>query len=269
MAGSPYGSIFAKLAERQIVVPYIETAVMSEDWPDSYTVVVDSSPYYGGVAPDGDTSIHKEIKRGGSGDGYFHPSTHGLMPERLLYYHFHPFHHSRLIRDKWNLQSIMTVTMGTAMHAIIQTQLQMMGMLTQAGTEVEFIGERAQVRGRLDTILEHPTYGRLPMEFKTQNPRAYEAQKVIKDMWDAQFSICLDQLGFDWGVLLVLQTGWPFNFKEFRVDKNQRLVDEIYAKWDRVRAAIAADIPPQRCCSLNSGTMKSCPARFECWGELK
>lgn len=268
MGKSPYGAIFAKLQERQILVPLLEAAVMSEEWPESYSVAVDSSPYYGGVAPDGDTSVLKEMRRGGAGDGYFHPSTHALMPERELYYHFHPEHHDKLIHEKWSLQSLMTVAMGSAMHAILQTKLQMMGMLTPENTELEFVDQFRGARGRLDALLNHPEYQLLPLEFKTMNPRSFEGLEVIKPEWDAQFSINLDQNGFDWGLILVLQTGWPYRFREFRVQKNQMLVDQIYEKWARVRAAIEADIPPRRCCSLNSGQMKSCPARYECWGDI-
>lgn len=267
--GSVYGSIFAKLEARQVVVPALETAIMSETWPDSYPIVVDSSPYYGSLALDADMSIFKEARRGGAGDGLFHPSTHALMDERELYYHFHPDHYAHLMHEKWSMQSIMAVTVGTAMHAIFQTQFQMLGWLSESNTEAEFIDKVHMARGRLDCVLTgHPTEDVIPLELKSITHRMFDKQMEIgiKPSWDAQFSICLDQLGYDSGILLMFEIGQPFRMHEFRVTKNQQLVDETYAKWDRVREAIARDTPPRHCCALDSARMRKCAARFECYG---
>ena len=47
--------------------------------------------------------------------------------------------------------------------------------------------------------------------------------------------------------------------------RNDELLSEIFAKFDYVREAIAANEPPEHCCPLDSVKMKACPARFECW----
>jgi len=70
--------VLSSLADRELLLPYFRNALLSKQWPDSYQVSIDSSPYYG------------------AGDGYFHPSTHGLLGARELYYRFHPDHRDHL-----------------------------------------------------------------------------------------------------------------------------------------------------------------------------
>ena len=53
-----YRDIFRSLAKRELLLPYFKNQVLANDWPMTYDIEVDSSPYYG------------------FGDGYFHPSTH-------------------------------------------------------------------------------------------------------------------------------------------------------------------------------------------------
>ena len=44
-----------------------------------------------------------------------------------------------------------------------------------------------------------------------------------------------------------------------------RLLSQIFAKFDHVLECIANNTPPEHCCPLDSVQMKACPARFECW----
>ena len=150
MAASPYGSIFSSLAEKELLVPYFRNAMLAQQWPDSYQVTIDSSPYYG------------------HGDGYFHPSTHGLMGERELYYRFHPDHRDKLIHEQRSVQSEMTLAMGSALHGIIQTQFQMAGIIKDdSDIEVEYIIDEHHVRGRVDFIVHHPNGNTYPVELKS------------------------------------------------------------------------------------------------------
>jgi hypothetical protein len=75
----------------------------------------------------------------------------------------------------------------------------------------------------------------------------------------------MDNTGFDYGILLVMESGWPYSFKEFRVPRNDKLLSEIYNKFDFVRSCISMNTPPKHCCVLNSKEMENCPARFSCW----
>lgn len=248
MPSSPYGSVLSSLADKDLLLPYFRNAMLSKRWPDNYTVTIDSGPYYG------------------HGDGYFHPSSHPLMGARELYYRFHPDHQQSLIHEQRNVQSEMTLAMGSALHGIVQTQFQMAGLITsEDDVEVEYVIDEHQVRGRVDFIVNHPTEGRVPVELKTQNSRGFDLQTQIKDTWDAQLSLGLHGTGYPTGVLLVLESGYPYRMKEYRVNRNDELLSQVFAKFDHVRECIAANTPPEHCCPLDSITMKACPARYECW----
>jgi len=242
-----YTSIFNKLADGQMVVPHLESALLSDDWPESYSIEIDSGEYYG------------------KGDGYFHPSTHPLMGARELYYRFHPDTRDLVIQERKSLQSHMTLAMGSALHGVIQTQLQMAGLLSPGDIEVEYVNHDHHVRGRIDFILNHPSGERVICELKTQNSFAFSKQEKVKPAWDAQLSLAMDAKGFDYGILLVMESGFPYGFREFRVPRNDSLLSEIYAKFDMVRSCIAMNTPPKFCCALGSKEMDNCPARFQCW----
>jgi hypothetical protein len=243
-----FKSIFNNLAQRQLVVPWLENALLSDSWPESYNISIDSGEYYG------------------KGDGYFHPSTHSLMGARELYYRFHPDHRDKIIPERKSLQSHMTLAMGSALHGVIQTQFQMAGMLSPENTELEYVNKEHHVRGRIDFVLDpHPSGEKVLVELKTQNSFAFKKQDTIKESWDAQMSLAMDNTGFDYGILLVMESGWPYSFKEFRVPRNDKLLSEIYTKFDFVRSCISMNTPPKHCCVLNSKEMENCPARFSCW----
>ena len=248
MASNPYGSVLTSLADKELLLPYFRNAMLSKQWPDSYGVTIDSSPYYG------------------HGDGYFHPSSHALMGARELYYRFHPDHRDYLVHETRNVQSEMTLAMGSALHGIIQAQFQMAGLIADPGDcEVEYTIEEHNVRGRVDFLVHHPDGQTYPVELKTQNSRGFDLQTQIKESWDAQLSMGLHGTGHPTGVLLVLESGYPYRMKEFLVNRNDVLLSQIFAKFAHVRDCIATSTTPQHCCSLGSVQMKSCPARFECW----
>ncbi len=248
MPASPYGSVLASLTDKDLLLPYFRNAMLSQRWPDSYDVTIDSGPYYG------------------HGDGMFHPSSHALMDARELYYRFHPDHRDNIIVERRSVQSEMTLAMGSALHGIIQAQFQMAGLITSPEhVEVEYTIEEHNARGRVDFLVHHPDGFVYPVELKTQNSRGFDLQTQIKPEWDAQLSMGLHGTGYSTGILLVLESGYPYRMKEFLVDRNDRLLSEIFAKFDYVRECIATDTPPEHCCPLDSVRMKACPARFECW----
>ncbi len=248
MPASPYGSILSSLADKELLLPYFRNAILSQRWPDSYDVTIDSGPYYG------------------HGDGRFHPSSHALMGARELYYRFHPDHRDKLIHEQRNVQSEMTLAMGSALHGIVQAQFQMAGLISSPEhCEVEYVIEEHNVRGRADFLVHHPDGNTYVCELKTQNSRGFDLQTQIKPSWDAQLSMALHGIGYPTGILLVLESGYPYRMKEFRVNRNDILLSEIFAKFAHVMDCIATSTPPEHCCPLDSVKMEACPARFECW----
>ena len=221
--------------------------MLSDQWPDSYQVTIDSSPYYG------------------AGDGYFHPSTHPLMGERELYYRSHPATRDKMIPERNSLQRQMGFAMGSALHGVVQTQMQMMQLVTPEDIEVEYIIAEHHVRGRIDWMATLPGGQRIAVEMKTRTASKFAFQKEIEQSWRCQLNLAMDSQGVDLGVLLMVESGFPYRMTEFQVRRDPLLLEEIYDKFDRVREAIARNEPPRYCCAPDSKTMQACPARGVCW----
>lgn len=252
-------NIFNRLESRDVVVPLLEDAITSGNWPDSYTVTIDSAPYYGLTDVDGKGG------KGGSGDGFFHPSTHPFWGERRLFLAFHPKYQGEAIHQARTVTGEMTLSMGSALHGVIQAQFEMAGVLRPENVEYEYINEEHHCRGRIDFILDMPNGTTLPVELKTMNSYSFKNLEVIKDSWDAQLSMALDNSGHDTGVLLVMEAGWPYTMREFKVNRNDELLSRTYEKFDRVRDALEDDVMPAPCCAPESAEMKECPWRYFCW----
>lgn len=242
--------LLKSLADRDLIMPYFELGMLSEKWPDKYPVWVDSSPYYG------------------KGDGMFHPSTHPLMGARELYYRFHPATRDKMVPRRRTVQDHMTLAMGSAMHAVIQTQFEMLGFLRPENNELDFTIEEHRVRGRIDMVVDHPTGEELIVEVKTINERGFKKHHgtdTIKPEWDAQLSLQEYALDKGRGVLLMVERGNQLQMREFLHRRNDILLDEIFEKFAYVRQCIERDEPPRHCCMPDSPEMTKCAARFECW----
>lgn len=264
--GKGFRSIMDRVSNKKILTPYLDLGITSAKWPLKYTITIDSSPYYG---------VDPETREP---DGYFHPSTHSLMGERLLWYTMHPAYRDQLEKEPPSLQREMTFAMGSALHGVVQTQLTMLGLCkcSCAPGEIHTCGDIEVLHkgthndlGKLDFIATLPMHGRVAVEMKTMNTIAFgkldDTVESMKPEWKAQLSLALHNLGFSWGILLVMQSGWPYRFEEIRFDRDDALLSEIFERFDRVAEHLALDTPPEPCCGYGSKTMKSCPARYVCW----
>lgn len=245
------GSIFSRLADEEIVIPHLELALFSDTWPEAYTIKVD-------------TAEHKPPPLGEV--RYFYPSTHCLMDMRQLYYAVHPDYWPLLPKEKFPMSSIMSMVMGTAAHAIVQTQLQMAGKIkTEEDIEVSFVNEVRRCRGRLDWIFTKSDDTRIPVELKTQNSRSFAFTKEIAPSWECQLQVTMDGLGYEEGVLLLIEMGHPWQMREFRVRRDEELLKVIYDKWALVLEHVKANTPPEHCCPRGSSVMDKCRAKSVCW----
>lgn len=249
-----FTNILKRLADKQIIVPILENQMRAEKWPDRMPFEVDTSPYYG------------------TGDGYFHPSTHALLTARQLYYEFHPDSAHLMEEEPYSFQKVMATTVGSAVHAVIQTQMKMTGLVGDDDIEVEYINEAHHVRGRADMVVHHPTEGPVLCEIKTRT--SYKFGKTVAedmDSWRAQVSLACDNLSdrygtdFTYGIVIMAEVGWPFRVEEQRVARDDALLEQIYSKFDYVRRAVANNEPPPVCCPYDSPTMRGCHARYACW----
>lgn len=276
-------NILNSLQQKQIVMPYLENAFHNDQWPDEYDILVDSLPYYGLEDEEG---ITHDV---GVGDGYFHPSSHPLMPARELYYRWHPKLSGLVVNEKRSLTSHMTLAAGSAMHAVIQTQLHMAKILIKGDPdegwkvtdhnpdikgqwvrknpfEWEYINSKHLVRGRMDGVLDHPL-GLMGFEFKTMNSRSFRFLDKEKDEWKYQLNLGLDSYGLEVGVIVVMEMGYPFSFKEFQITRNSELLQDTYGKFDYVRQCVEANTPPRCEHSFQSPKAGRCPVSHLCWEE--
>lgn len=243
-----FDAILQRLASRDLILPFFESGMLADNWPDEYTITIDSRPYYG------------------AGDGYFHPSTHALLGERELYYRFHPATRDLMVPERPSIQRQMAFAMGSALHGVVQTQISMMGLVkSDEDIEVEYVNDAHHVRGRIDWVTQLPTGEILPVEMKTRTVSRFAWQSEPEPSWIAQLNLGLDAKNMDLGILLMVEAGYPYRMTEFQIRRDPVLLEEIYSKFDRVRAAIKADIPPRHCCPPDSAVMNKCPARKVCW----
>jgi hypothetical protein len=172
-----------------------------------------------------------------------------------------------MVFERPSLKREMWFAMGSALHAVLQTQMQMCGLIKDPDSDIEreYRNEAHKVRGRIDWIVDHPNGTRLPVEFKTQNTWDFKRQQEPKPEWLAQLNLGMDAVDAEMGIVLVAERGGMFDMKEFHVTRDRELVNEIYTKFDRVRIAISRDEPPPACCGPESKELQQCPARYSCW----
>lgn len=186
----------ASLARDDLLVPYLEAAMATEEWPRL----------------PGTLDLHERPR---SGYAYFHPSTHPLMSDRELYYRFHPDFKHLIVEEKPSRRQRFTFDVGTVVGALIQHFLVQVGLATEDDLEVQMLDHEHHVSGRGDAVVTHPREGRLAVELKTQNSRSFALQRAIKPAWKAQLQLTMAGLGLTKGVLLVCELGYPYDMKEF------------------------------------------------------
>lgn len=247
-------SLLNRVQDRDLITPYLDFSMSRDNWPEKYSIEVDSSPW------DGD------------GDPYFHPSSHAIADERFLYYQML----GKYAREPKTLNSAMTLSVGTAMHAVVGTQLIMSGLCTEDDLEVPVIDDANTYRGHLDALIHHPNGKTYVCDIKTMYSGKYRRIMKVQPEWDAQVNLymaALEKMGIevaDEGIVLAIEIGWPYDVKEFRISRDDDMLQSVFDKWGSVRDAVAEKKPPaEKCCLYDSTKMNNCPARDFCkpqWG---
>lgn len=214
-------------------------------------------------------------------DSWFHPSTHPLLPERVLYqYLAHP---ETFPVEKKQYMGTLSVTIGKMMHEFVQMCLTDAGIMPaemqvctmcpppkkgrkgcqEAGFSDEVLGERGHVDGLLDLtpLGPHvPEDKRFPIfEFKTSHDN-FGKLSSIEDLdlttfikkWPvyyAQQQRYQRMSGRRLSVVLMMETMYPWTMREFHIPFDHALNADIDAKYRRVRQAVADQTPPV-CCGL-------------------
>lgn len=240
-------TLFNRLNSRELIIPYIDQALSKDEWPSSYQIQVDTRPH--------DSRV----------DDYFHPSSHCIPGPRKLQMMIDPRFRDKILVEKMSPTSMMTISYGSALHAILQTQLKMAGILTEEQIEVPLVNEDLHARGHMDFLLDHPNGNKYCVDIKTRNSRGFDNDRGPLPEWVAQLNCYMDWIGVDDAIVLVVESGYPFRMKEWHFKKSSNVIDPIYKKWRYVRGMIERGEEIMDMCCTPASLDKYCPARFLCW----
>lgn len=217
-------------------------------------------------------------------DGWFHPSTHPLWTERQLWYWIN--RPETFIPEKMAYMSVLSITMGSAVHDFQDFCLKDMGvLLTPDGPcpcgdpeckEWYVEDLELQSRGHMDGraalhVPAYPEFTQQVYEFKTITERAKLPPKdndidwliAKKPGYYAQVQEYLRMTGFRLAIVLFLSMGHPWEMREIQIPFNQKFAYDISEKYRRVLEAPSDALPPP-CCGPGSKESKVCPFRGTC-----
>lgn len=216
-------------------------------------------------------------------DGWFHPSTHPLWEERLLY--FYLTDPGQLAVEPMDPHSVMAITQGHFWHAFVEKVGIDAGVLVQPDPcpcgcgknewyfHDDVLGSRGHTDGVTATAVDdipaifefktmRPTKVRKIPRGKPSDPEVLQAYKALVPEYFGQGQEYMRISGFRSHRTLILSMEYPFEMREIAMPYDQHYAEEIAAKYRRVRQAVADRRPPIMCCV----DQKACPARLLCAG---
>jgi hypothetical protein len=222
-------------------------------------------------------------------DGFFHPSSHPMWPERMLFYYL--TQPEALLPEDIAYENRMAMIMGTAVHSFIEACMIHAGILLKPKGTCVACGRKhgngkdecpewgaldpvLGRRGHMDGILEigMAEWGRGLFEFKTINPKACFGLEHHSLDWlrtkhldyYAQVQDYLDMTGMQRAIIVFCVLGFPWRLVEIEVPYDHQFVTALKAKYARVREHEAEATLPDACCAIGSKESKVCPARLAC-----
>lgn len=249
-------NLYKTLSEKNIIIPYVQNAITSDKWPTEFRIPI---------------RTHGSLE-----DDWFHPSIDSYPDARYLYYRLHPEEKKKLRPEqRRSVENELSPLLGTVFHVVIQQKLKVTGFIGDEHIEVPLVNEEVHGKGHLDFVFpNHPIKGKdIVVDIKTASPESFDNLFAPRKQHIYQLQPYMDFYGkqtnqvIDEGVLFYIRMGRPFTMKEFRIDRNEEILTEIYTKWDYVRNCIALNTPPKaKChnCTKDSDIMERCPAKNPC-----
>jgi hypothetical protein len=202
-------------------------------------------------------------------DGWFHPSTHPLWPERML--QFYLSHPDQVLADPFDPTSTFAVTQGQFWHSLVEHVLNETGVWK--AVEVPVQCDETGSRGHIDGISADEVG-----EFKTMretkamkladgppdHPDVVASFKKLVPVYYAQGQEYMRLSGIHRWRCLILSLEYPFPMREVAMGYDPLHNHDIREKYLRVRQAVADDQLLIPCCAPGSKEAKACPARNVC-----
>ncbi len=236
----------ASRQKKEVLIPYIEDALLKKDtWPEEYPVKV----------------YNKERIF----DGMFHPSTDTELGDYQLYYKFHPDFHGLLEFEILSPTSKLTMQIGSALHAVIQSMLIELGFCELKDVEVKFVNQEKLISGTVDIlVLRLPDGDEYLVDIKStsREPQENYAYSMQLRLYRDNCPGAPKKM-----ILLYIQKAHPHNLYEVIVEEDDVALNDLYDRWDRVKVAIRTNDTKElkRCCGdVSEKRYLKCPAKHIC-----
>jgi hypothetical protein len=180
-------------------------------------------------------------------DSFFHPSGDCFTPPQQLW------REKKGISPKAPISSALrrTFDCGHMWHGYLQAMLVEMGLVAPEGVEkvITYNHDRFTARGTVDLLdVEIPDQGRWLVDIKTMNKPEFMsgASSATFKKWEAQVNCYMDWTHSDKAMILAICKDSPHGMREYRIERNQNLLDEIYDRWGYVQEYLIQDkLPPE------------------------
>jgi hypothetical protein len=208
-------------------------------------------------------------------DGFFHPSSAPMMGERQLYYFL--TEPGRWEREPFDYPARMSTFIGSAVHDFVKmclTELHFLippeGACIACGLnqprqcdEHGMLDSELGARGHADGIMKDAIF-----ELKTCAPLILLKvpdldQEFFKERWPGYYYQVHDygrMTGYQRARILIVGIGMPWEMREFVIEFEPDVMNEIAEKYRSVRRHEELGVPPQPCCAPSSAQARSCPA---------
>jgi len=209
-------------------------------------------------------SVHFRNEGQRKPDGWFHPSEHPSWGARKLW--LYRRYYEQMVARTFDMQGQMNVTVGNAIHGLLQSILDDMGILV--GEEVALSDEDTHARGSADGILDIDNF-RYLLEIKTSSKNNLWSCvdldiAYFRDTWPGYYLQVQEYLrlsGLRKAIVLFFGLGHPWPMVEYHVEANDALHRDLREKFT---IANEWEDMPEPCCGAGSKEARSCAMRNVC-----
>ena len=191
------------------------------------------------------------------GDDAWHPSGHCTPSVTDLY----EIATGQVAQKDWGTSMLKTFMVGHFWHQLLQKAVLDLGFAEPEAIERRGIEDWSDSEDPLsDPLPFHwatgagdvapcsiPGYGDYVIDFKTQNSRSFKETSLpgwCADKYEAQINIYMDFFDLENGLIVCIDKDSPHGMKEFTFNRNQPLIEAIYAKWRFVSGCLDSDEAP-------------------------